>query len=301
MNRGPWKSKYRPDTVEGYVWTDDNLKNDVTKWINDPFSLPHLILTGTAGLGKTTLSNIISNAIAPDDTLFVPASLSSGVETIRSKINDFCTTFSSSDIKIVIFDEAEKLSKDAQEALRNIYDTYEDNVRFIMTCNDDSRIIDPLLTRSIVIKFEALDNETFIDRLIYICEQENIELSEDNIAAVVDIVDRTYPNLRDAINQLQHAMGTDGNLRIKNNSNVVFQTMVDSGKIDIALAKEHLSLLTAGEIENLYPGFYNNIVEYSDISMKKIILISKYLVQHKGSSFPDINFCAFLIELIGVK
>ncbi len=192
MNLPLLTEKYRPKTL------DDLLGFDAKIEIDD--SLPHLLLHGTAGTGKTTLAKIIIRQLGCD-VLTLNASSERGIDTVRDKVKEFASNRSKDgNIKIVFLDEADHLTGDAQTALRNTMETYSRNTRFILTCNYLNKIIEPLKSRCVLIKFGNIPREDILHRLEYICVQEKIPYEKE---ALDKIVARTGSDLRSAINSIE--------------------------------------------------------------------------------------------------
>ena len=137
-----WVEKYRPTKISEYVFRDELQKRTIQGWINDK-SIPHLLFAGSAGTGKTTLARVLVNelGVQPADLLFINATRENGIEYVRYKITSFSETQPWGDFKIVLLDEADYLSPDAQAALRGVMEQYHASVRFILTCNYDNKII----------------------------------------------------------------------------------------------------------------------------------------------------------------
>jgi len=144
-----WVEKYRPKTMDDYVWIDNNQKSMIESWIKERY-LPQLLLSGAAGTGKTTLAKVLINAlnVEPADVLIINASRDNNVDTVRNKITNFGQTMPFGDFKIILLDEADYLSPNAQAALRGVMEQYANIVRFIITCNYPQKII-PALTQSL--------------------------------------------------------------------------------------------------------------------------------------------------------
>lgn len=198
--------KYRPKDLKDLIGFKPSFAIDET--------LPHLLLYGSPGTGKTTLARIIIRMLGCD-SITLNASSERGIETIRQKVYEFASTKSTdSGIKIVFLDESDHLTPDAQTALRNTMETFSRNTRFILTANYVSRIIDPIKSRCVSIRFDKISKSDIIARLKYICEQEKIVFED---AALDKIVDQTGTDIRSAINQIEQMR--DGVLMSKLSSN----------------------------------------------------------------------------------
>ena len=148
MKNKLWVEKYRPNTVDGYVFTDDNQKNQVEGWIRDG-SFPHLLMSGDPGTGKTTLAKLLINELGVEeyDVLTINASRENGIDMLREKINGFVQTMPFGKFKVVLLDEADYLTQPSQAALRNDMESYHETVRYILTCNYAHKIIPALKSR----------------------------------------------------------------------------------------------------------------------------------------------------------
>jgi DNA polymerase III delta prime subunit len=143
------------------------------------------------------------------DSKFIPSSLRSGVDMIRDEIIGFCEAGGFRELKLIIFDEADRLSADAQGMMRNVMDRYNGDVRFIFTCNHPDRILEAVKGRMWTVEIQALDEEQFTDRLMEIALLEDVDiLSDDSTTRLLEIVQQNYPNMRHAISELQRSSRT---------------------------------------------------------------------------------------------
>ncbi len=191
--------KYRPTTLDKFVG-NENLKKSLSKYLEQNDIL-NLIFFGPAGTGKTTLAKLIVNNLECD-YLYINASDERGIETIRDKVQGFASTISFEPIKVVILDEADFLTIQAQASLRNIIETFSRTTRFIMTCNFVERIIDPLQSRCQVLKIVPPTKVDVAKHLAWILGEENIGFDPQDLKLVVN---QYYPDLRKCINTLQLA------------------------------------------------------------------------------------------------
>ena len=189
--------KYRPITLDKFVG-NENLKKSLSKYLEQNDIL-NLIFYGPAGTGKTTLAKLIVNNLECD-YLYINASDERGIETIRDKVQGFASTISFEPIKVVILDEADFLTIQAQASLRNIIETFSRTTRFIMTCNFIERIIDPLQSRCQVLKIVPPTKKDVAKHLHWICNEESIT---HEINDLVPLVNQYYPDLRKCINTIQ--------------------------------------------------------------------------------------------------
>lgn len=298
-----WTEKYRPRRVSDYVFRDNSQRKLVMSWIKDK-SIPHLLLSGSPGIGKTTLSKILLNEIGilDYDILEVNASRETGIDFIRDTIVPFISMIPFGPFKVVILDEADRLSQQGQDSLKGIIEEYSTTARFILTCNTPSRILPPLHSRLQQQHFNAIDQTEFTARAATILVEEGIEFDLDTLDTYVKSV---YPDLRKCLNLLQQN-STEGNL--------VEPNLVDSGisdyKVDmvnlfkqgkIQEARKLLcSRARADEMESIYRWMYDNIELFGDTDESKdsaLLIIKQGLVDHSLIADAEINLAATLVKL----
>lgn len=298
-----WTERYRPSTVEGYVFRDNHQKKQINTWITDQ-NIPHLLLSGSAGIGKTTLAKILINALGVEeyDVLEINASRTNGVEEVRDRITNFVQMIPFGPFKIVLLDEADYLSPGAQAALRGVMETYSDTARFILTCNYPNRIIPAIHSRCQGFHVEKTDQTEFTARAATILVEENIEFELDNLDTYVKV---TYPDLRKCINMLQQNID-DGKLVSPTNGDagesdwkIEMVELFKAGKIQAA-RKLVCASARAEEMEDIYRWMYDNLDLFGKDDETKdqaLLIIKQGLVDHAIIADAEINLAACLIKL----
>lgn len=298
-----WVEKYRPRTVDDYVWCDANQKAQVKEWISRG-ALPHLLLSGAAGTGKTSLAKVIFNELQVEsaDILYVNASEETGVDNMRTKIADFVKTMSfSGEYRYVLLDEADYLSANAQAILRNMMETYANVARFVLTCNYPHKIIDAIHSRCQGFSIKTLDRDDYKYRILQILATEGIEADEETIDTYIVAF---YPDLRKTINAIQQN-STTGKLippsSSESSNNDSYLSIIDCFKRKtITEARKFLiGVLQPEEIENLYIFMYQNLALFGGNEQQEeaILIIKQALVDHTIVADPEINLAAAIVQL----
>lgn len=209
MTTTSWVHKHRPTKLEDFVFSTQQVEDFVNQCLNDE-TIPNLMLSGVHGTGKTTLARLLTSELGIDsmDRLVINSSAESGIDAVRNKITDFCSTYPMSKFKVVILEEGDGLSRSAQMALRYLMEDYHDTIRFIMTCNYPKRIIPELHSRCQTIHIEKLDVDSVYGRVADILSMElpeDKEYSDEEMEAIDRHVSRFYPDMRKIINSLQQS------------------------------------------------------------------------------------------------
>ena len=244
-HHGLLNEKYRPLTLDKFVG-NENLKKTIQQFL-DQNDIVNMLLYGGAGTGKSTLAKLIVHNL-DCDSLLINASDERGIETIRDKVQSFASVASFKPLKVVILDEADFLTIQAQASLRNIIETFSRTTRFIMTCNFVERIIDPLQSRCQVLKIVPPTKKDVAKHLNWILQQESIS---HDINDLVPLVNQYYPDLRKCINTIQ-------------------LSTVDGGANDLYLSLDQSVLVSSNYIDKVINALsegskHNKIDCYNDI------------------------------------
>ena len=299
-----WVEKFRPKTVDGYVFTDDNQRDQILSWIKNK-TIPHLLFSGGPGTGKTTLAKILIAALDVDDYDVMYANGSKEARKIEwvDKLISFCQTMPFGRIKIVMIDEADYMNKDSvQPALRNLMEEYSGSVRFILTCNHPHKIIPALHSRVQGFHITKTDHTEFTARVATVLVTEGIEFDIDTLDSYVKA---TYPDLRKCIQLLQQNSQT-GSLTIPN----VADRAIGDWKLDCVqlfkagqIRAARLLICTQStpeEAEDIFRWMYDNLELWGSTPEQQdqaIIIIRQGLVNHSSIADTEINLSATLCEL----
>ena len=289
-----WVEKYRPQTLEGYVG-NEVIKNKVSDYLNQG-SIQNLLLHGVAGTGKTTLAKLIANNLNCD-LLYINASDERGIDTIREKIIPFASSLGFGDVKIVILDEADYITPQAQATLRNTMESFSGNTRFILTCNYLERIISPLQSRCQTLEIKPPSKQDVAWRCVDICKDEKVDI--DNIA-LKTIVNAYYPDIRKIINTIQgsvvnHVVKLDESSLKDDLNEQIIQAL--SNKTKLSDIRQILADSGSREFDNLFKALYDNLDKFTSKEGEAILIIAKYQYEYTFVLEKEICVAAMLNEL----
>ena len=303
VNNSLWVEKYRPSKLTEYVG-NEHLKEKVAGFL-ETSDIPHLLFFGKAGTGKTTLAKLIVNSIECDH-IIINASDENNVDTVRNKVKGFCSTVGFKDMKIIILDEFDYMTPNAQALLRNLMETFSRHCRFILTCNYVEKVISPIRSRTQEFQIVPPTKKDVAIQISQILSKEGVEFQPKDL---VPIIDSSYPDIRKIINTCQ-LNSSKGKLKVDTTS--VIDADVKSKIVDIlkgsdakpnkwknirqAVADSRLQDFT-----ELYTFLYEKVDEYGGSNTSNVILILSES-QHKDALVVDkeITFMSCIIQIVGI-
>jgi len=296
-----WVEKYRPTQLDNYIG-NDHLKSKVSVYLESG-DIPHLLLFGRAGTGKTTLAKLLVNNI-DCDYLYINASDENSVDVVREKVKNFASTLGFKDMKVIILDECDYITPNAQAALRNLMETFSKNCRFILTCNYVERIIDPIQSRCQSFQIIPPDRKQVAQHLANILNNENIQYDIKDIATIVN---SGYPDIRRVINGSQR--------QVVNNSLVIDENTITQSDYKTKV----LEILKTQDKKNSFQNIRqlladSKVTDFSDLFRlmfdtiddwgkghiaECILILSKYQQSDAVVVDKEINIMAMFVEIIG--
>ena len=302
-NHSLWVEKYRPNKLDDYVG-NEHLKTKVAGYI-ETGDVPHLLLYGKAGTGKTTLAKLIVKSIECD-YMIINASDENGVDTLREKIKNFASSMGFKPYKIMILDEADYLTGPGQAILRNLMETFSGHCRFILTCNYVEKIIEPVQSRCQTFQIIPPTKKDVAVQVSKILKNEEIEF---DVKDLVPIIDAAYPDIRKVINtcqlnsnkgklmvDVQNLLDNDYKAKIveilsskddkRNKYMKLRQTLIDSKVTDFT---------------DLYTTLYNKVEEYAGENTSNVILLLGDGVNKSAVAIDkEIPAAATLIQILNI-
>ena len=294
--------KYRPNTLDNYIG-NQHLKSKVKHYLESG-DLPHLLLYGKAGTGKTTLAKLLVKNI-DCDYLYINASDENNVETVRTKVKDFASTIGFKDMKVIILDECDYITPNAQAALRNLMETFSKHCRFILTCNYVERIIDPIQSRCQSFQIIPPSKQEVAKHLHNILVQENVMDTPEDIKILVET---GYPDIRRVINSAQrnvvgNQLKLDTSSIIQNDYKLKLVKILETQDKKTAF-KEIRQLLADNKVTDfadLFRLLYDEVDTWGRGHVAEcILIIARYELSDSQVVDKEINAMAMLIELLGV-
>jgi len=297
-----WVEKYRPQSLEEYVG-NEMIKNKISDYLSQG-SIQNLLLHGVAGTGKTTLAKLIANNLNCD-LLYINASDERGIDTIREKIIPFASSMGFGDIKIVILDEADYITPQAQATLRNTMESFSGNTRFILTCNYLERIISPLQSRCQTLEIKPPSKKEVGIRCIDICEAEEAKWENGDMTVLKTIINAHYPDIRKIINTIQGSV-VDGQIKIDDTS--LKNTQLGGLIVDALIRKAKLSEIRqiiadsgSREFDDLFKYIYNKSnTLFGNKEGEAILIIAKYQYEYTFVLEKEICIAAMLKNLLEI-
>jgi replication factor C small subunit len=297
-----WTESFRPDTLEGYIG-NEHIIEKVRIFINNG-DVPHLLFYGTAGTGKTTLAKIIAGSVDAD-VMYINASDENSVDAVRDKIKRYASTVGFRRWKIIILDEADYLTPNAQAALRNLMETYSKTTRFILTCNYVEKIIDPIQSRCQTFAITPPNKTDVAKRLVQVLEEKQIEFDIKDVAAIINA---SYPDIRRAINTAQASV-VNNTLQLDKASAIQANYMTEildvlrnsaDKKGAFTKIRQIIADSKVRDFTALYTFLYDNLDEFAHGHVAPCILIIAE-AQYKDASVVDkeINIMSMFVNILG--
>jgi len=290
--------KYRPHNLDNFIG-DSTVRDKVQEYINEG-TLQNLLLFGPAGTGKTSLAKLIVKQLEAD-YLYINASDERGIDTIRDKIVPFASSIGFNGLKIIILDESDYLTPQAQATLRNVIETFNNSCRFIFTCNYLDRIISPLQSRCVAFGIIPPSKKEVGQHILQICEKEKINYTKEDLG---QIIITHYPDIRKILNTVQGSV-KGGKLILDSKSliNTDFENKVVAALKNKAKLNDIRQIIAdsgAQQFESLFRCLYDNVEEYTTNIGDAIIIISQYQYEYSFVVDKEICVAAMLNKLLKI-
>jgi len=290
--------KYRPQDLDNFIG-DSTVRDKVQEYITEG-TLQNLLLFGPAGTGKTSLAKLIVKQLEADH-LYINASDERGIDTIREKIIPFASSIGFNGLKIVILDESDYLTPQAQATLRNVIETFSSSCRFIFTCNYLDRIISPLQSRCVAFGIIPPSKKEVGQYVLQICDKEGIKYTKEDLGKIIIT---HYPDIRKILNTVQGSV-KGGKLILDSKSliNTDFENKVVAALKNKAKLNDIRQIIAdsgAQQFESLFRCLYDNVEEYTTNIGEAIVIISQYQYEYSFVIDKEICVAAMLNKLLKI-
>ena len=290
--------KYRPHNLDNFIG-DNTVRDKIQEYITEG-TLQNLLLFGPAGTGKTSLAKLIVKQLESDH-LYINASDERGIDTIRDKIIPFASSMGFNGLKIIILDEADYLTAQAQATLRNVIETFSTSCRFIFTCNYLDRIISPLQSRCVAFGIIPPSKKEVGQHILQICDKEEIKYTKEDLGKIIIT---HYPDIRKILNTVQGSIkGGELILDSKSLVNTDFENKVVAALKNKAKLNDIRQIIAdsgAQQFESLFRCLYDNVEEYTTNIGEAIIIISQYQYEYSFVVDKEICVAAMLNKLLKI-
>ncbi|MFM2395190.1 MAG: hypothetical protein RLZZ546_3173 [Bacteroidota bacterium] len=298
-----WVEKYRPQTLSEYVG-NETVKETIQQYL-DSNDIPHLLLHGKAGTGKTTLAKLIVNTIKCD-SMIINASDENNVDTVRTKVKNFASSMGFAGFKVIILDEFDYMTPNAQAILRNLMETFSKHCRFILTCNYHEKIIDPIKSRCQTFAITPPTKKDVAIQVTRILDAEKIKYDVKNVA---DIISSYYPDIRRILNtcQLQSAKG-----ELKVDHQIMVESDFKTKLVDLLKANDDkrnmfMNIRQAvadnklNDYSEMYSMLYDKVEVYAAGNTANVILtIAEGLSKDALVVDKEIDFMSTIIQILNI-